>query len=160
MVRMLPILALLVALPAVAATPEASRVRKLIVEGTNELRRAQGRDPVRRDAKLDAVAQTFADYMARTGRFEHDADGRKPGDRARQAGYAWCHIAENIAYEFRSSGFTSQELAQAFVDDWKDSAGHRRNMLDRNAVDIGVAIARAPNGHYYAVQMFGRRCGR
>lgn len=141
-----------------AKAPDAVRVEKLIVEATNGLRAAEGRSPVARDAKLSAVAQSFADYMARTGRFDHDADGRSSGDRARQGGYAWCFIAENIAYEHRTSGFTTQELADAFVADWKGSAGHRRNMLNRDAADIGVAIAQAKNGHWYAVQMFGRRC--
>ena len=155
--RTLAMAMMVLALPA--AAQEAAHVEKLIVDATNAFRKAEGRQGVRRDAKLSAVAQSFADYMARTGRFEHDADGRQPGDRARQAGYAWCFIAENIAYEYRTKPFTSQELAAAFVADWKGSSGHRRNMLSRDAVDIGVAIARARNGHYYAVQMFGRRCG-
>jgi uncharacterized protein YkwD len=135
------------------------RVEKIIVEATNDFRSAEGRGRLRVDARLAAAAQGFADYMARHDRLDHEADGRKPGERARKAGYVWCQIAENIAYEFRSSGFETRELAEALVDDWKGSAGHRRNMLERNVVDIGVAVARSPQtGRWYAVQLFGSRC--
>ncbi|HEY4261398.1 MAG TPA: CAP domain-containing protein, partial [Schlesneria sp.] len=43
------------------------------------------------------------------------------------------------------------------TEGWKHSPGHRKNMLDRDVTETGVAVAWSKEtGHYYAVQMFGR----
>jgi hypothetical protein len=66
-------------------------------------------------------------------------------------------VAENIAYQFHSRGFRAADLARRVVEGWKASPSHRRNMLNPDAADIGVAVAHsAGSGRYYAVQMFGR----
>ena len=138
---------------------DAPATESIVIAATNDFRAAEGRGRLKRDAKLDDAARKFAVHMARTDRFDHDADGRKPGERARAAGYVWCAIAENIAYEYRSSGFATRELAETFVEDWKNSAGHRLNLLDRNLADIGVGVAQSRRtGHWYGVQLFGRKC--
>ena len=80
-------------------------------------------------------------------------------ERARRHGYAWCFIAENIAYQYDSRGFATESLAHGIVEGWKKSAGHRRNLLAREATHTGVAVARSEKtGYYYAVQLFGRPC--
>ena len=95
--------------------------------------------------------------MARSDQYGHDADARKPADRARAAGYAYCVIAENIAYRFSSSGFGTEQLAAQLIQGWDQSPRHRHNMLLPNVVDIGVGIARSGRTQrYYAVQLFGR----
>jgi len=128
-----------------------------VVARSNDLRRAQGLPPTLPDAALSASARAFADYMARTDRYDHDADGREPAERARASGYQACRVSENIAYQFSSAGFGSAALARGFIEGWIDSPGHRRNLLDPAATDTGVAVARsARSGRYYAVQMFGR----
>src|SRR5262249_14670175 len=110
-----------------------------------------------RNAKLTETVRYFADYMASNDKYGHAADGEQPSDRAKKHGYAFCVIAENIAYEYKSTGFTTEELAKGFVEGWKNSPEHRKNMLDRDVTEIGVAIARSQKtGYYYAVQMFGR----
>ncbi len=129
------------------------------MEETNAFRRVEHLVPVAREAHLEAAAREFAVFMARTGKFDHDADGRTPSERARAHGYDICLIAENIAYEYSSADFHTEDLARRFVQGWKDSPGHRRNMLKAGATDIGVAVARSnANGapRYYAVQLFGR----
>ena len=66
-------------------------------------------------------------------------------------------MLENIAYLYNSEGFTVETLAGGFVKSWKESPGHRKNMLDPDVTDTGVAVARSEEtGYYYAVQMFGR----
>jgi hypothetical protein len=45
------------------------------------------------------------------------------------------------------------------VEGWKDSPGHRKNMVEPHVMHTGVAVAHATKQgvqHYYAVQMFGR----
>jgi hypothetical protein len=95
--------------------------------------------------------------MAKTGRFGHTADGRRPAERAAKEGYEYCIVAENIAYEFDPAGFSTEELAAKFVEGWEHSPGHRRNMLDPDVTETGVALARSETtGYYFAVQVFGR----
>jgi uncharacterized protein YkwD len=155
------VFAALTALTAHAAPPADrsvdERAAQLIVEHTNRLRHASGLGPVQRDEKLTAAAHDFARHMARTERYGHEADGRQPSDRVRARGYAACLVAENIAYEYRSSGFRAEELARRVHEGWRESPGHRRNMLDADATEIGVAIVQSgSSGRHYAVQLFGR----
>jgi uncharacterized protein YkwD len=127
-----------------------------IVELTNDFRAQEGLDNVAVDTRLAAAAHYFAEYLAKTGRFSHDADGSVPTDRARKHGYDYCIVSENIALRDVSPKSSPRELAHAVVEDWKKSPGHRKNMLDPEVTDIGAAVARSPKGTYYAVQTFGR----
>jgi hypothetical protein len=95
--------------------------------------------------------------MARTDEYSHTADGSRPAERAKKHGYYYCLVSENIANAFDSRGFTAEKLAGRFVTGWKESPGHRKNMLDPDVTEIGVWVARSEgSGYYYAVQMFGR----
>jgi hypothetical protein len=95
--------------------------------------------------------------MARTDRYGHQADGRQPSERADAQGYAHCLIGENIAFAQRDSGFDAEGLASRVFDGWSRSPPHRRNMLDGDMTEIGIATAQSPHsGRHYAVQLFGR----
>jgi len=75
----------------------------------------------------------------------------------KKRGYDYCIVSENIGYQYSSAGFTTEELATRLVQGWRDSVGHRRNLLDPNVTETGVAVARSEQtGHYYAVQLFAR----
>ena len=64
---------------------------------------------------------------------------------------------ENIAYQFKTTGFDTAELAKQFFEGWKNSPPHRENMLDPDVTETGVALAQSEQtGVFYAVQMFGR----
>jgi uncharacterized protein YkwD len=137
--------------------PDLPAVVKSIVEQTNEFRHAEGHPKVDVDPKLEKTAQYFADYMARTDKYGHTADGNRPADRAKKHGYDYCIVSENIAYQYNSAGFTTRDLPAEFFKGWKHSPGHRKNMLDADVSETGVAVARSEEtGYYYAVQMFGR----
>jgi uncharacterized protein YkwD len=137
---------------------DLGRVAAVIVEQTNTFRRGEGLSAVKENEKLTETARYFAGYLAKHDEFGHTADGKRPADRASEHGYEYCVVSENIAYQYHSAGFRSaQDLAGRFVQGWKDSPGHRRNMLDPDVTETGVAVARSPDtGYYYAVQMFGR----
>lgn len=154
---LLALLPLLTALaPAAAGAAAIPAAERQVVERSNAFRQSQGLPPVAPERMLTAAARAFAAYMAATDRYGHEADGREPSQRAQAQGYDFCAMAENIAM-FESSAETDTDaLSQTFVQGWIDSPGHRRNLLNANAVDIGVGIARGPTGRYYAVQMFGR----
>lgn len=138
-------------------TPDLPATETAVVQMTNDFRAAQGRSAVKRNATLDKVARSFARYLARSGKFSHTADGRKPAERARSGGYAFCQIAENLALNLDSRGFATRQLARQAINGWKNSPGHRRNMLARHVTEIGVGIAKAPGEpKYLSVQLFGR----
>lgn len=162
MTRLLGSLVFAVILPVAAqphqVTADTLRVEKLLLEDGNEFRGENRRKALAPDPRLDAAARKFADYMARTGHYGHQADGRTPGERLRAEGYRWCRVAENIAYAFDSHGFHSPDLAYKFIEGWKASPGHRRNLLDPEVTAIGVAVARDRRNYYYAVQLFARPC--
>lgn len=140
--------------PAPRLPTEKAEAR--IVELVNQLRDQSGRERLVREGALDAASRRFAQYMAGTGRYGHEADGREPAARAQAQGYAYCMVAENIAYQYRSDGVALEPLTRGFVRGWTDSPGHRANMLEPIAVETGVGVARSEKGVYYAVQMFGR----
>jgi uncharacterized protein YkwD len=153
---------LLITLPsfAQAATQpgdvDLGKVTQQIIDRTNAFRREQGLAPVAVETKLTATAADFAKFMADTGKYGHDADGKQPHERAEAHKYDYCMVLENIAYQFNSEGIPQEDLISFFVEGWKNSPGHRKNMLDVDITQTGVAVVRAANGYYYAVQMFGR----
>ena len=136
---------------------EISAVKALIVKQTNRFRKGEGLEPVGPNKALNKTSQRFADFMARTKKFGHTADGRLPSERAQAQGYQFCIVSENIAYQFRSEGFSTEELGKVFVMGWEKSPEHRKNMVDPGVVEIGVGVAQDPASRvYFAVQMFGR----
>lgn len=138
------------------AEVQPAQVADAVVRLTNAFRQQQGRDTLTGDARLAAAAQAFAEYMARSGRYGHEADGRTPIQRAQAEGYDYCIVAENIGYRYRSTGFNAKALAEALSKGWETSPPHRYNMLDRDITDIGVGVAHSStSGRWYGVQMFG-----
>jgi len=141
-----------------AVLPDLPQTEVAIVEMTNTFRRENRLGEVKPNAALTAAARAFAQYLAKTGKFAHEADGREPSDRAAAHGYQYCLIAENLALNLDSRGFESRKLAKDAVEGWKASPGHRANMLQAGATEIGVAVARAPDKDpkFISVQLFGR----
>ncbi|MEM9485750.1 MAG: CAP domain-containing protein, partial [Cyanobacteria bacterium P01_F01_bin.116] len=87
------------------------------------------------DTDLDDTADKHSEDMAKRDYFSHTGkDGSKPWDRAEREGYETRTVGENIA-----AGYGS---AKAVVEGWKNSPGHRANMLRANYNEIGI-------GHYY-----------
>lgn len=136
---------------------DMSELAKLIIRRTNELRQEEGLSTVEVNPKLTDTAQGFANYMARTNKYGHTADGNQPAERAKKHAYDYCILSENIAYQYSSTELTTAALAQEFFDGWKRSPEHRKNMLNADVTETGVAVAQSvETGYYYAVQMFGR----
>lgn len=138
--------------------PDIPQVEIAIVEMTNAFRRENKLGEVKINANLSKAARDYAAYLARTNTFSHTADGREPAERAQRAGYLHCQIAENLASNLDSRGFQSSALASQAVEGWKNSPGHRKNMLAQHVVEIGVAVVRAPDKDpkFLSVQLFGR----
>lgn len=137
--------------------PDLSAATELIVEQTNQFRTSEGRQSLGINRVLAQTARYFANYMAENDKYGHHADGQRPAERAKAHGYQYCIVSENIANQYSSAGFTTEGLAGRFTEGWKESPGHRKNMLDRDVTETGVAVSHSDqSGYYYAVQMFGR----
>jgi len=141
-----------------ATLPDLPQTEMAIVEMTNAFRHESRRGEVKPNAALTAAARAFADYLVKTGAFAHEADGRMPAERAKAQGYRYCLVSENLAMNLDSRGFDSRTLAREAVEGWKNSPGHRANMLEPSVTEIGVAVARASadDPKFISVQMFGR----
>jgi uncharacterized protein YkwD len=140
-----------------AAGPDLPAVERYVVEATNRFRLDAGLGALAVDARLAKAARYFAEYMASTDRYGHTADGAEAADRATRHGYEWCLVAENISYQYTSARFGTTDLANRYVEGWKGSPRHRKNMLDANALDTAVAVAQSQKTRrFYAVQLFGR----
>ena len=102
-----------------------------VVDLTNQYRAQYGLQALSIDVDLAAAAQTHSENMANQDFFSHTgADGTRPWDRARDAGYESISVGENIA-----AGYTTP---QAVVDGWMGSDGHRANILNSKFNEIGV----------------------
>lgn len=118
-----------------------------VLELINVERAKAGLKPVRYSGTLDNAAEKHADHMAIVGKMAHDGIGDgDPGERIRAEGFrkAW---GENVA--------TGQTSPEQVVREWMASPGHRRNILDPNYQQMGVAYVTAANGRSYWAQEFG-----
>jgi hypothetical protein len=138
--------------------PDLPQTEIAIVEMTNAFRKASALQEVKPNPVLAAAARAFAEYLAKSGKFGHEADGRAPDKRAEAGGYQACMVAENLAWNADSRGFQTRQLAGEILEGWKDSPPHRENLLLPEATEIGVAIVPAPYKiqKFVTVQLFGR----
>ncbi|GAY07848.1 transporter [Pseudonocardia sp. N23] len=132
-------------IPSADAPPVSGGPAAQVVTITNQQRAANGCGALKVDSRLTAAAQKHSADMAANNYFEHDSqDGRTFDQRIRAEGYS-SPGAENIAQ--------GQPTAQEVMNDWMNSPGHRRNILDCSLTTIGVGYV--ANGDYWT-QDFGR----
>lgn len=115
----------------------------------NAERQRAGVAPLTLNSQLNAAAQNHGRDMANNNHFSHTGtDGSSPGQRAVAVGYPSPYVGENIAW-----GQTSTEQV---MRRWMESDAHRRNILNPNYTELGVAFVVAESGRPYWVQNFGR----
>ena len=118
-----------------------------ILELTNEARAKEKLPPLRPNALLMAAARAHSANMARQGKMEHVLDGKKPGDRVKEAGYRYSWVGENMA---STDGAPVAEIFKG----WMESKAHREHILSDRFDDIGIGIARNDKGDVYYTQVF------
>ncbi len=93
--------------------------------------------------RLERAADLHTADMARQRVMTHTgSDGTQPSDRVTQAGYAWRLVGENIAH--------NQRTVPEVVEDWVQSPGHCRNLMDARYAEMGAA-----EQDLYWTQVFG-----
>jgi uncharacterized protein YkwD len=116
----------------------------------NSRRADAGCGPLTANATLTSVARAHSADMAARGFFSHtNPDGLDPFERMRAAGYNGRIMGENIA-----AGFTT---ADAVMNAWMNSSGHRANILNCAFQEIGVGKATGGSFGTYWTQDFGTR---
>jgi uncharacterized protein YkwD len=127
--------------PVQPLDPEAALV------AINEYRAANGQSPVVLDERLTRAAAVQSKAQAGRSRIGHDGPGGSAKARAASAGFHAKIASENVA-----SGQKSFADVLAF---WKQSSGHRTNLLRPNVTAIGVAMAKNSNGRAYWTLVLG-----
>jgi uncharacterized protein YkwD len=144
MKRLMPILTLII-FGAVLTTTRAQDVTSDLLGRVNSLRASLGLPPYTINGALAAAAENQAQWMATTGEVSHvQADGSRPRDRARAAGYDSPWISENI-YAGRMS---STETAWDF---WINSPIHYASLTNTTYSEIGIASATGATKSYVLV---------
>ena len=118
-----------------------------ILQRVNEERRKVGLEALTYNAKLANVAAIKAADMRDNNYFSHTSPTYgSPFDMMKKFGIKYSSAGENIA--------KGQKTADAVMDAWMNSSGHRANILSSNYEQLGVGYKTDKNGNTYWVQMF------
>jgi uncharacterized protein YkwD len=129
----------------VAATVIPSAAEEVLTL-VNDERAKAGCQPVAANSALRDLATAFSDDMAARGFFDHtDPSGNDPWDRAKAAGVSGLG-GENIAM--------GQATAEAVMEAWMNSPGHRANILNCDFKTLGVGVHLGSGGPWWT-QDFG-----
>lgn len=127
----------------IAASPKENLTDD-VLKYTNQFRRSKGLPALEMRNDLNAIAKKHSEDMA-SGRksFGHTGYDKRVSQIKKVFGS--CTTAENVAY-----GAADGKDA---VNVWKNSSGHRKNMLG-NYKYIGIGTARNKRGVIYYTQIF------
>ena len=131
-------------LDLVADSAAAKRAHDL----TNQFRKSQGLSTLGFDSALTKLAAEHNQYQAKQGKISHD----NFSTRVSKIPYAHGGSAENVAYNFAA------DSGAKVVDQWKNSDGHRKNMLGASYNVEGLAALKdTSNGRVYFTQIFTQK---
>lgn len=145
----------------IPCTTPIAEFREALLQATNEAR-ASGRrcgselypqtTPLRWNGRLAKSARIHSRDMASNNFFSHTgSDGLQSWDRARNAGFQYSRIGENIA-----AGYNNVASVQT---GWENSAGHCRNIMNPDFKVMGAGCITRSNSDYqrYWTVVFGTR---
>jgi uncharacterized protein YkwD len=134
--------------PEYAARPVQPLNPQAALTAVNAFRAENGLKPLVLDERLSRAAAMQSEAQAGRSWIGHyGSDGSTPKDRAKRAGYHAKIASENVA-----SGQKSFSDALRF---WKESSGHRSNLLRPNVTAAGVAMAKNKSGRPYWTLVLG-----
>ena len=122
-----------------------------LIKITNNTRQSLGFQILKESPILDEAAYLKAEDMIENDYFAHQSPtGISPWHWFREAGYNYKYAGENLAIGF----FESEEVNKA----WIDSLSHKRNLLNPNYSEIGIAVIKGDfqgKETSVVVQLFG-----
>ena len=117
--------------PEQDSTGTMSQLEKQAAELVNQMRIQNGLQPLTVDANLSIKARIKSSDMKTNNYFSHTSPTYgSPFQMMQSLGIAYKSAGENIA-----KGYTT---AEAVVNAWMNSAGHRANILSTNYTSIGI----------------------
>ncbi len=133
-----------------ASAPEnADVLADQVIALINQTRQQHNLNPLKKNAVLTKLAESYASRMIAGGFFGHNdpETGDGPLQRALQSGVLFLSVGENLA-----AGQTSPEAA---IEDWMASNTHQENILSAQWNEIGVAVRTGGEYGVYWVAEFG-----
>lgn len=107
----------------------------MVIKLTNKAREKAGVAILVRNERLEKAAEKKAEDMLENDYFAHVSPaGKSPWDWIQDSGYDYRYAGENLAINF-----TDTEKQQ---EAWMDSPSHRKNILNSDYEEIGVAVVR------------------
>lgn len=109
----------------------------------NTYRKSKGRQTLKVDPRLSAIADETARELARRNTLRTDMHTSQGiARRLAKANYSAARAAENLG-----AGYPTLVLA---IDGWKSSSGHNKNLLNRQMTHAGIALALTDKGPYHS----------
>lgn len=134
--------------PEYAARPVQPLNPQAALAEVNVFRAANGLKPLMLDERLCRAAAVQSEAQAaRSSAGHYGPDGSKPMERAARAGYRAKIASENVA--------AGQKSFSDALRIWKESSGHRTNLLRPNVSDAGIAMAKNKSGRAYWTIVLG-----
>lgn len=122
-----------------------------VIKMVNISRQAEGLEILTENKKLSQAAQAKVADMLKENYFAHNSpDGKTPWFWIERAGYDYRYAGENLAMDFKNA--KDQHAA------WMKSPTHKKNILNEDFREIGVAVGQGLiEGHLatITVQEFG-----
>ncbi len=134
--------------PEYAAKPVKPLDPEAALAEVNAYRAENGLGALVLDARLTKAAAVQSKAQAERSWIGHDgADGSTPKARALRAGFHAKIASENVA--------SGQKSFSDVMHYWKESSGHRANLLRANVTAVGVAMAKNKSGRAYWTLVLG-----
>jgi len=134
---------------AIASSITADNIIKLV----NDARTGEGLKALQENSKLSKAAEEKAQDMIKDDYFAHNSpDNKTPWYWIEKSNYDYKYAGENLAMNFSSA----EDEQKA----WMKSESHRKNILNSNYQEIGVAVEEGKidgQSTTVVVQMFGSR---
>jgi len=108
-------------------------LKQNVIQLTNDERAKDGEAALTENTSLDRAAQTKLEDMFTRNYWDHVApDGKQAWDFINATDYQYVYAGENLARGFLD--------AKSSMNAWMNSPSHRKNILNSNYREIGVAV--------------------
>ena len=133
---------------------ELTADEKAMLDQTNEERVKKGLKPLTPNPILCKVARAHSENMGKQDKMDHVLDGKKPGDRTKDAGYQFEVCGENVGWGIIGSKKMEDWTVKKMMEWWMKSPVHRDNIWQEEYTEIGVGIAGSEKGKRCFTQLF------
>ncbi len=130
-------------------TSELKKMEQEVIKLVNAERQKLGLKDYQANSQLSNIARNKSQDMRDNNYFSHTSPTYgSPFEMLRKFNVNYSAAGENIA--------KGQRTAQAVINAWMNSAGHRRNILSKKYTQIGVGLVKDNQGVTYWTQLFIR----